>query len=118
MDGFLQANQSLMRQFGETATYKKIYPAVYDVNTSSVGSTESNFEILARVSMPRLSEQESPNLIGKDSRAIFVLPDSRYIPEVNDKIQVKTVFYTVKSVITQQGYAGTIVGYKLLCVRG
>lgn len=117
MDGFLQANQALMRSFGQNALFKKVNTTSYDVDTSSFNTEISSFQIKARLSYPKLSEINSPNLIGKEVMNIFVLPDQRYIPEVNDLIEINSNNYTVKTIIVQRGYAGTIVGYKLNCVK-
>lgn len=117
MDGFLQANMALMRQFGQDASFKKVNTSAYDVETSTFVRTEDSYSIKVRISMPKLSEINSPNLIGKEVRNIFVLPDNRFIPEVNDLIDVGSEKFTVVNILVQQGYAGTIVGYKLNCVK-
>lgn len=117
MDGFLQANQSLMRTFGEPGVYEKVNTSGYDVETSTFNTELSSYSIKVRISMPKLSEINSPNLIGKEVMSVFILPDSRFIPEVNDKIKTNDAVYTVKVIIVQRGYAGVIVGYKLNCVK-
>lgn len=118
MDPFLSGNQNLIRQLGMNCTYTVITQGAYDVNTSQVLKTEVSYTIKAAQGTLRRSEQESVNFIGKQSCAIYILPNLNFVPKPSDCILFDSNNLEVKEVQTQRGLQGQVAGYKLLCVKG
>jgi hypothetical protein len=116
MDGFLQANIAIMKQFGVDSVYNSVTEGTYDTSTGLVNNTSVQYNLKSRISLPKFSETQLPNLVGKKVQTVFILPQT-FTPKPNDSIQVGTDIYTINVITTQYGYAGTVVGYKFLCVK-
>lgn len=117
-DPFLIGNKNLINQLGMNCTYKVITQGEYDVNTSQVTKTEVSWTIKAAQGTLRRSEKESVNFIDKQSCAIYILPNTNFVPKPSDQIVFDSNHLEVKEVQTQRGLQGQIAGYKLLCIKG
>jgi hypothetical protein len=118
LDPFLEGNRNLVNQLGLLCTYKVIQQGAYDVDTSSVSTTSTEYQIKAVQGNLRKSEQESPNFIGKQSCALYILPSALFVPKPSDSVVYDSDNLEVKVVIKQRGLQGPVAGYKLLCVKG
>ena len=118
IDPFLEGNKNLVNQLGLSCTYKVAQQGAYDVETSSVTKTSTDYQIKAVQNNLKKSEQESPHFIGKQSCALYILPSTSFVPKPSDVVVYDSDTLEVKVVVKQRGLQGSIAGYKLLCVKG
>jgi hypothetical protein len=118
LDPFLEGNKSLVNQLGLLCTYKVIQQGAYDVDTSTVSTTSTEHQVKAVQNNLKKSEQESPHFIGKQSCALYILPNASFVPKPSDIVVYDSDTLEVKVVVKQRGLQGSVAGYKLLCVKG
>lgn len=117
MNKFLRASKAAIKRNGEPCVYKKITTGVYDVETSSVSSTEQSYNALAFREVVSATQYNYPNLVGKEVLKVYLQGDEAFSPSPDDKVIFGSDEFTVK--MNQAYRAGSqICLHILICSRG
>ncbi len=118
MNNFMSSALGLIKRNGVSSSYKVITEGAYDIETSSVVTTEVTHTVILYRKHIRANQYNFPDLVGKET-AIFYLSnaDISFSPKPNDIIVSGGDTFTVQSVI-EYNARGQLVFYKLVSVKG
>ena len=118
MNPFIASALKLINRNGFSCTYVVVTEGTYNIETSSVTTTETNHTVTMYDKHIRANQYNYPDLIGKNS-SIFYLANSgiSFQPKVNDKIVRGSETFTVQTIVKYHA-RGELVFYKLIAVKG
>lgn len=116
MNPFEQSVIKLINKHGITSKYISVAEGVYDIETSSVTLTETEYSVKIYMKHIRANQFNYPNLVGKDTGLFYIATSALPVkPEPRDRIEFNSKIYRVESVQTHAAN-GAIILYRILGV--
>lgn len=118
MNQFLSLAKQAITAHGESCSYIKVQPGVYNVATGEVTNAETITTVTVYRKHLKATQYNYPNLVGKDATLIYLTADSVVdVPTVNDKFTFGTSTYTVDSIQEHRAF-NEVVLYRIACYKG
>lgn len=118
---FQDSSQRLITRFGALRNYTHKTEEVYNPDTQTTESIETNLTIKVFKSQPKERELKSPNLVGRETTAMMIAAsDLPFSPIVGDTI-TETYFNTTHTftveVVTSNWAGEGVASWRLICTR-
>jgi hypothetical protein len=113
---FKQSVEYILSRQGILSTYTRVVEGVYDVETSSVTNTSTNYTVKMYMKHQRANQYNFPNLIGKEVGLFYISAASLpFTPEPQDLITFNGKVYKIDSVQSHSA-DGQVILHRILGV--
>ena len=118
---FKDSSKRLIDRFGTKRKYKRKTGEVYNIDTQTVETTFTEYEMKIYKAEPREREVKSPNLVDKEVAIMMVaasdLPSAPIVGDIISELSVGTTDVFRVEIISEYWAGDSVSAYKLTCVR-